>query len=405
LDEPEFVLLVENAGGEAYVVGGWVRDTLRGEVPRDKDYVVTGLTPEDFLSVFPGAVRLGGGFPVYGLRIGGAMCDVAFARRDVKNGRGYKGFSVSSDRETPIEDDLFRRDTTINSMALRLRTGAIIDPFGGLYDIERRVIRAVSECFTEDPVRALRAARQAAEFGFRIEPDTVRLMGMCRDELACEPRERIVREMALALSAARPSVFFKSLLEAGLLGVTYPQVHALSGAEPYDPCGDFGRSMESLDAASSMTCRAEVRFAALCALLGGIPSGPAGAGREVSRVPALDAWKRSMPLPKRWTECAEFVIKEMAHVREDADPRETAGLLVRMRRHPIGPDGFAAVMKSWGRTADYIEDPERYYRAMGEITGGSIPSRLSGPARGEWMAERRAEAVSACRSMLKKNGP
>ncbi|MDR3280208.1 MAG: hypothetical protein LBT23_06830 [Synergistaceae bacterium] len=378
MNESGFARLVEGAGGGAYIAGGWVRDTLRDEIPHDKDYVVTGLTEETFLSLFPGARMVGRGFPVYLLEMGGDVCEVAFARRDVKTGKGYRGFTVSFDPDISIEDDLSRRDTTINSMAIRLLTGDMTDPFGGGLDIERRVIKATSERFTEDPVRALRAARQSAQFGFEIDRGTMLMMGECRDELSSEPRERITNELARALAADRPSLFFRALADAGILDATYPQIHALRKAA-------FEHAMRALDKASRETDRIEIRFAALAR----------GTGRSPASLEALEAWRRIMPLPKRWTDCAEFAMREHMRACSLTKPEEITDLLLRVRRHPIGIDGFAAIIRADFRgTPDYIENAEKYYGAMDAIRGDAIPDGLEGSARGAWLRERRIASVA-----------
>ncbi|MDR1134324.1 MAG: hypothetical protein LBL05_09165, partial [Synergistaceae bacterium] len=199
MTEREFARAVREAGGRAFIAGGWVRDRLRGVKPRDRDYVVTGLGEDVFAAVFAGAKRVGRGFPVYLLEVDGAPCEIAFARRERKTGPGYRGFEISARPDITIEEDLYRRDTTINSMAESLETGELIDPWGGARDIGRRVVRATSDHFADDPVRALRAARHSAQFGYAIEPGTVRVMEKCREELALEPGERLTNELRMAL--------------------------------------------------------------------------------------------------------------------------------------------------------------------------------------------------------------
>jgi len=403
LDEAGFARIVEEAGGRAYIVGGWVRDTLRGECPHDRDYVLSGLSEDAFRAIFPGAVKTGRGFPVYILEISGEKCDVAFARRDVKTGRGYRGFEVSFEPGTSIEDDLSRRDTTMNSIAIRLLTGEITDPFGGGRDIGRRLIRATSRHFTDDPVRALRAARQSAQFGFAIDGGTVEMMGMCGDELAGEPPERLAGELALALASARPSLFFRALAGAGILNAAYPQIYSLIGVEQgrkYHPEGDaFEHTMNVLDETSRAADRTEVRFAALTSDLGKAlappESRPHHCGRERLGLVALEEWRRAMPLPRLWTDCAAFVITERMRARAIVKPGKITGLLCRLRRHPLGADGFAAIIRAGSHIApDYIENARKYYEAMDAISGESIPPALEGRARGEWLRGRRIEAVA-----------
>lgn len=229
MTEEAFAELLRANGARVFIVGGWVRDALRHVRPHDKDYMVSGIAEADFQQLFPAAQKVGHGFPVYLVSIDGSLSEVAFARKEKKEGRGYRGFRVSYDPSVTVEEDLYRRDTTMNSMALELPGKQLIDPYHGAQDVADKVIRAVSHHFTEDPVRALRAARQAAEFGFSITEETIRYMNACRAELQHEPQERIVAELRRALQSPRPSVFFRALEQADILAVTFPELSLLIG--------------------------------------------------------------------------------------------------------------------------------------------------------------------------------
>ena len=261
--EEEFVKAVEGAGGTVYLVGGWVRDHLKGAKPRDKDFVITGLEREVFAKLFPAASLIGHAFPVYLVEIDGVRSEVSFARRERKSGHGYRGFAVDFGAEVTIEDDLFRRDTRINSMAYRLPAMELIDPYGGRGDLAHRLIRATSHHFSEDPVRALRAARQAAELGFVIEDGTRTLMADCATELEEEPTERIVHELSRALAAPQPSLFFEALAHASLLESVFPEIFALKGkTQPpeYHPEGDaYCHTMQIVDVVARKTQTIEAR--------------------------------------------------------------------------------------------------------------------------------------------------
>ena len=128
MEEKEFVEKIRQAGGRIFIVGGWVRDTLRGAVPKDKDYVVVGLSAETFLRLFPVARQVGRGFPVYLLRIDGKSSEIAFARRERKTGPGYRGFAIEAAPAITIEEDLYRRDTTMNSIAMELPERQLLVP-------------------------------------------------------------------------------------------------------------------------------------------------------------------------------------------------------------------------------------------------------------------------------------
>ena len=184
MTELDFAKKIRDLGGQAYLVGGAVRDKFRGVEAHDRDYCVTGIEEKFFADAFPNAAKFGKSFPVYSVDIADAFCEVAFARTERKIGMGYRGFEISFSPDVTIEQDLFRRDTTINAMAVELLSGELVDPFGGREDVLNKKIRAVSKHFTDDPVRALRAARQAAQFNFDICADTIAAMNLCGDELA-----------------------------------------------------------------------------------------------------------------------------------------------------------------------------------------------------------------------------
>ena len=160
MTEFDFAKKIHELGGKAYLVGGAVRDKFRGVEAHDRDYCVAGVEEKIFAEAFPNANKFGKSFPVYSIEIDGSFCEVAFARTEKKVGTGYRGFEILFSPDVTIEQDLFRRDTTINAMAIELLSGELIDPFGGRDDVLNKKIRAVSEHFTDDPVRALRAARR-----------------------------------------------------------------------------------------------------------------------------------------------------------------------------------------------------------------------------------------------------
>lgn len=188
-----------------YRVGGCVRDTLLGLTPKDIDYVVVGATPEEMIAL--GFEKVGASFPVF-LKNGE---EYALARTERKTGVGYNGFDVVFDPSVTLEDDLIRRDLTINAMAQDMDTGEIIDPYGGAHDLAQGVLRHTSEAFAEDPVRVLRTARFAARYGFTIAADTVGLMRKVAPELAHVPQERIWAEFEKGLSERNPARMLEAL--------------------------------------------------------------------------------------------------------------------------------------------------------------------------------------------------
>jgi tRNA nucleotidyltransferase (CCA-adding enzyme) len=404
--EIDFIQRVSEAGGSVYIVGGWVRDCLRGVIPHDKDYVVTGLTEDVFCGIIPETLKTGKNFPVYRLEIDGAVCDAALARSETKSGRGYRGFDASFSPETSLEEDLYRRDTTINAMALDARSGALIDPYGGRRDLRDGVIRAVSEHFAADPVRALRAARQSAQFGYMIEPRTTLMMSECRDELREEPGERVVNELALALACERPSVFFTNLMAAGLLDVTFPRLYELAGTANPDGDGAFARAMGVVDKTAELSGRAEIRFAALAGELGNGPESgrarPDAEGDASGGVEALMEWNRRSALPRLWVKIGLFVIRERARVSRMERPEDVVDLLERMERNPIGAGGFDAIAEGcrWD-LPEILKNRGILLKAIKSIKAADSPPELAGKAIGDWLRARRADAVAE----IMKRGP
>lgn len=182
------------------MVGGAVRDKVMGIEPKDVDYVVVGATPADMLA--QGFQQVGAGFPVFLHPTTGE--EYALARQERKVGVGYNGFETVFDPSITLEDDLLRRDLTINAMAMDLETGEIIDPYGGQQDIELGILRHTSDAFAEDPVRVLRAARFAARYKFDIARETVRLMEKIVPEIDHVPAERVWAEFQKGLMEDEP---------------------------------------------------------------------------------------------------------------------------------------------------------------------------------------------------------
>ena len=239
---------------QAYVVGGAVRDELLGLPVVDRDWVVVGATPEEMtaLSYRP----VGKDFPVF--LHPGTHEEYALARTERKSGRGYKGFTVYSAPDVTLEDDLARRDLTINAMA-RAPDGGLIDPFGGELDLRAGLLRHVGEAFGEDPVRILRVARFAARFQFRVADETMALMRrMVNDgEADFLVAERVWQEFARGLLEPHPGELFLVLEECGALARLAPELHALFAGDSHDPV------MAALARAGAQAAPLPVRFAML----------------------------------------------------------------------------------------------------------------------------------------------
>jgi tRNA nucleotidyltransferase (CCA-adding enzyme) len=161
--------MVDDPMMKLFLVGGAVRDRLLGREPKDMDFVVVGSTEAELLTAFPTAVKQGAAFPVY--RVDG-LGEVALARRERKTGTGHTAFAVEFGPEVTLEEDLSRRDLTVNAMAMDMETGQVVDPFGGQKDLQDRVLRHVSDAFADDALRVYRVARFAAQLGFQVALDT-----------------------------------------------------------------------------------------------------------------------------------------------------------------------------------------------------------------------------------------
>ena len=401
--EEEFVKAVEGAGGTVYLVGGWVRDHLRGATPRDKDFVITGLEREAFAELFPAASLIGHAFPVYLVEIDGVRSEVSFARRERKSGHGYRGFAVDFGAEVTIEDDLFRRDTRINSMAYRLPAMELIDPYGGRSDLAHCVIRATSHHFSEDPVRALRAARQAAELGFVIEDGTRTLMADCATELEEEPTERIVHELSRALAAPQPSLFFEALAHASLLESVFPEIFALKGkTQPpeYHPEGDaYCHTMQIVDVVARKTQTIEARFAALVHDIGKGKTPeemlPHHYGHEQRGLLVLDAWNKRMTLPKSWLMAARFVIKEHMRAPLLKKTGKIADLLLAVEKSGLSFADFRRIICADHGTLPYhLVHGEDLLRKMLQVRGTEAPPELRGADVGKWLREERVRRLA-----------
>jgi len=218
-----------NAGMDVYLVGGAVRDQLLGRAHGDRDHVVVGATPDQLIA--QGFVAVGRDFPVF--LHPQTKEEYALARTERKSGRGYRGFVVDADPDVTLEQDLARRDLTINAMA-RDQQGALVDPFHGARDLQARVLRHVSPAFVEDPVRVLRVARFLARFaplGFTIADETLALMRemVGNGEVEHLVPERVWAETRKALTEPQPSAFLRALRDCGALRVLFPEVDALYG--------------------------------------------------------------------------------------------------------------------------------------------------------------------------------
>ncbi len=336
-----------------YLVGGAVRDELLGLGGSDRDWVVVGSTPEEMVSL--GYTPVGKDFPVF--LHPRSKEEYALARTERKTAPGYKGFVVHAAPDVTLEQDLARRDLTINAIA-RDSQGTLTDPFHGQEDLQHTVFRHVTDAFKEDPVRILRLARLAARFpDFTVAPDTMRLMQdmVQAGEVDALVRERVWQELAKGLMSAKPSRMLQVLRACGALQRLLPEVDVLYGVpQPVEhhPEVDTGVHLEMvLDQCAQMNTGLEVRFAALCHDLGKGNTHPSAwprhIGHEGRSVKLLKAISTRLRVPQTCQELAEVVAREHGHVHGclGLSPEATLRLLVRcdaLRR----PERFALVLQA-----------------------------------------------------------
>ena len=246
---------------QIYQVGGAVRDELLGTEVKDRDWVVVGATPDQMTAL--GYKVVGRDFPVFIHPLTGE--EYALARTERKTGPGYRGFVFDTSKQITLEQDLQRRDITINAIA-KDENGNLIDPFNGRKDLEQKVIRHVSDAFVEDPLRVLRVARFAAQFGFIIVAETWALLReiSATNELQTVAPERVWTETEKALRTARPRCYFETLRECGALRVLFPEIDNLFGVpqpERQHPEIDSGvHTLMVLEQATDLSADTEVRF-------------------------------------------------------------------------------------------------------------------------------------------------
>jgi len=333
--------------GQFYVVGGAVRDALLGLPAADRDWVAVGSTPQELLD--QGYKPVGKDFPVFLHPDTGE--EVALARTERKVGVGYHGFTFHAAPEVTLEQDLARRDLTINAIA-QAADGTLVDPHGGQADLRAGVLRHVSEAFVEDPVRLLRLARLAARFpSFTVAPETMALLRqmVAAGEVDALVPERVWQELSRGLMTERPSRLFEVLRDCGALARLLPEVDRLWGVPqppPHHPEIDTGlHLMLVLDMAAQLRAPLPVRWACLTHDLG-------------KGSTPRDQWPRHIGHEARSAKLAQALAKRL---RVSSDCRELADVVAREHGHvhASGTLGAAALLRLFER-CDAIRRPARF---------------------------------------------
>lgn len=304
----EIINKIQQAGGNIYLVGGAVRDEIIGKEKHDEDYCVTGISYEEFIKIFPNAHMRGKDFPVFDIE----GKEITLARRERKIGRGHKGFEIETNKEITIEQDLERRDITINAMAKNLITGEIIDPFGGIEDIKNKKIKATSKKFAEDPLRVYRVARFGAQLKFDVEINTIKLMEKLVPELNTISKERVFEELKKALKTEKPSIFFETLKKANALQIHFKEINDLIGVKSNLELDAYNHTMEIIDKVSKQTEKLEIRYAALVHELGkGITFKEIYSHNyEINSAKLVEEISNRIGVPNSWKKCGKTSAKE-----------------------------------------------------------------------------------------------
>lgn len=403
---------------QVYLVGGAVRDQLLGRTVVERDYVVVGATPEQMLAA--GYKPVGSDFPVF--LHPQSKEEYALARTERKSGVGYGGFTFYTSPDLPLEEDLIRRDLTINAMALA-EDGSIIDPYGGQQDLHNRLLRHVSPAFIEDPLRVLRVARFAARYaplGFGVAPETLALMQelVNQGEINHLTPERIWKETQRALLEDRADVYFEVLRQCGALKVIMPEVDALFGVPQrpeYHPEVDTGiHTLMTLQRACEAQYSDRVRFATVLHDLGKAltPADllPRHAEHEARGVEPIRALCQRLKVPSQYQQLAELVCREhlLCHRVMELRPGTIWRLLQRLDvlRRPERVEEFIQACECDARGRLGLENrPYAQAHFMREaiqqvrnIRAIDLPPHIQGADIGEALIEARIAAITVLKN-------
>ncbi len=401
---------------QVYLVGGAVRDRLLGLPVGERDWVVVGARPEELER--QGYIRVGKEFPVF--LHPETREEYALARTERKVGPGYTGFTTQFSPDVTLEDDLKRRDLTINAIA-EDADGKLVDPFGGQRDVQARVLRHVSAAFVEDPVRVLRLARFAARFaslGFTVAEETRSLMRqiVAAGEMDALVPERVWKETHRALQEARPDVFFETLRDCGALKAIFPEIDALFGVpQPpqWHPEVDTGvHVMMALRFAAATGATTATRFAVLTHDLGKAltpqAKWPSHHGHERLGVPVVEALSERLRVPKDYRDLAVIVSDYHTHVHRALELKPSTMLELFEKtdafRRPDRFNEFLSACECDARGRLGLEDreyPQRDHLSRARSAAAAVAlteadrQGLNGTAIGAKLRGKRLEAIAA----------
>ena len=382
--------IIEKNGGRLYLVGGAVRDKLMNKPPHDEDYCVTGISSEKFEKLFPKSFKRGKVFEVFDLD----GKEFALARTEKKTGTGHKNFEVTCNSNITIEEDLSRRDITINSMAQDVITGEIIDPYGGRKDLQNHIIKATTKSFKEDPLRVYRAARFSSKFNFEVEPETLKLMNELKPELNSLSAERVFEELRKALNTDYPENFFNSLRKADVLDVHFIEIYKLIGAlqpEKYHPEGDaYNHSMLALKKATELTKDEKIRFSALVHDLGkGVtPKSeyPHHINHDKNGVAEVKKLGKRLKMPTSWIKCGIVSAKEhmKAGIFNQMTPNKQVEFFEHIDKTQLGLEGLEIIVESdrncRGTRIDKVRFANLGKQVLTKVNGETVMKKYNIPS-------------------------
>ena len=400
---------------QTYLVGGAVRDALLNIPIKDKDWVVVGSTPAELINL--GYSQVGADFPVF--LHPKSKEEYALARTERKSGSGYQGFNCDFNPDITLEEDLMRRDLTVNAMAQN-DDGSIVDPYNGQQDIKDKKLRHVSDAFSEDPLRVLRVARFAARFahlGFTIANETITLMQDIANsgELALLTPERVWQETERALGESQPWVYFQALRDCNALAIIFPELDNLFGIpqpEKHHPEIDCGiHTLMVLEQASKLTTDINIRWASLLHDLGkGLTRAeilPSHHGHEQSGEKLVIQLNERLKTPNEFKDLSRLVCVYHTHVHRAFElrpqtllkffnsidlwrkPERLQQILIACKADSRGRTGFEDVEYS---QVEYITETAK---ACLKINAKEFVAQgIQGKAIGEAMAKKRLEVIA-----------
>jgi tRNA nucleotidyltransferase (CCA-adding enzyme) len=400
---------------QTYLVGGAVRDALLKIAIKDRDWVVVGSTPAELISL--GYSQVGADFPVF--LHPKSKEEYALARTERKSGKGYQGFNCDFNPDITLEEDLMRRDLTVNAMA-ETDDGSLVDPYNGQQDIKEKKLRHVSEAFSEDPLRVLRVARFAARFahlGFTIADETLALMRNIAKsgELALLTPERVWQETERALGESQPWIYFQALRDCNALAIIFPELDNLFGIpqpENHHPEIDCGvHTLMVLEQASKLSTDINIRWASLLHDLGkGLTREdllPSHSGHEQSGEQLVIKVNERLKTPNEFKDLSRLVCVYHTHVHRAFElkpqtllkffnsidlwrkPERLQQILIACRADSRGRTGFENVEYS---QMEYITEIAK--ACLGISATKFVEMGIQGKAIGEAMAQERIDVIA-----------